>query len=255
MAATESKNPADNNNNNPSNAAGTEWENEGPRLSLLEVVNERFNEHRHLRTSRIVYVGTLGQDVNPTDVVDFHLQFIDNAKKKDVSITGVALVVNRWAFVFIEGPMRSLMVLLRELSERCKSTPPLFSAIRICNSQEEVYREHRFFTYRYMQLGRAENDDYKRQDPSALILEMLKSTVELGRELSKMDEMGNALTYLNSNRHAIVQKLPTTPDVIAYLVLLEILMTLEEYLQLFDTPVHFTLESELVWPVEPFLKY
>lgn len=53
----------------------------------------------------------------------------------------------------------------------------------------------------------------------------------------------------------LLGRLPASTEYISALCNLEVLMNSDEYLELFDKPSHYVLESERVWPVEPFLKY
>lgn len=44
-------------------------------------------------------------------------------------------------------------------------------------------------------------------------------------------------------------------DLVLWLLSREELMTLDEYLAFFDSPVAVELESERVWPVQPLINY
>lgn len=91
------------------------------------------------------------------------------------------------------------------------------------------------------------------KDTLKVVFESVKNLLELGRELTSMSEE-KAIDYIQtSTSRQLTSKLPSSERLCSYLTLNE-LCSIEEWLEIYDRPVHFTLESEKVWPVEPYLK-
>jgi hypothetical protein len=150
----------------------------------------------------------------------------------------------------MEASTPVLMAYLRRFSSSSKEN--IFKNARVCSLTEEVPRAVPLWAFRsiFMQSEQFE------QPPEWLtvIFETLQNFIELGRELQGMPE-AEALSYLTEGQSkALLSRLPPSERVRRH-VGVEELMTIDEYLEVFDAPIHFTLEGEQIWPTEPFLKY
>jgi len=64
-----------------------------------------------------------------------------------------------------------------------------------------------------------------------------------------------ALDYLSNNSSKqFLNRLPSAERIVAYSAI-DDLSSIDEFLEVYDSPIELTLESEKVWPVEPFLRY
>lgn len=135
---------------------------------------------------------------------------------------------------------------------------PLLKSSSILSFSEEVPREFHIWAFRHMKLP---SDDFAssgmnlQKDGLKLCFETVKNMLELGRDLSNLTEE-RAIDYIQTSvARQLTMKLPSAERLIAYIHTLHTdLCTLEEWLEIYDTPIEFTLENEKVWPVEPFLK-
>ena len=145
---------------------------------------------------------------------------------------------------------------------------PLLSSIRVLSFSEEVQRFCKYFSIRQLQnVPKPDNEDFKKTDPIILVSELLRTVLEVGKSLSTAEDAAAAqLIFSTGNlppsstkegkgQPSIISKLPSCEQFITHLTGIESIMTSEEYLEIYTQPVHVVLESERVWPVEPYLKY
>jgi len=156
---------------------------------------------------------------------------------------------------------------------------PLLRNSRVLSFVEEVPREYHVWSFRSVRVppseeypaGPAPNSDKSapnsgllvaipnldREDVALqLVFETLRHLLELGRSIAATAEE-KAVEYLQSSvAKQLLSRLPQQEKLHAFLHQLhEQLPSVTEWLDIYDTPVELTLESEKVWPVEPFLKY
>ncbi len=127
--------------------------------------------------------------------------------------------------------------------------------------------EYRHFSIRTAQSAKAEFEDFTKIDPNQLLLDCVRSAINLGRLLSLAAEPDQAQECFQKGTlppaaipptgkaPSLLGALPASTEYLAFLTQFKMLMTCNEYLEMYATPVRFTLPSEQVWPVEPFLKY
>lgn len=189
------------------------------------------------------------------EVKKFHHDFLDE-HEHDHKISGLVFyIVNdegKTAFLHcFEAPTEVLMQYIKDL-KAYKGAQPLLVNPRICSFTEEVPREYSLWGFRVVHMH-SDQDDVP-EDLAKAVFETLKNYLELGRELQAMED-DRAYDYVStSESRQFLGRVPTVERINAYTKSTD-LFSLEEYLELYDKPIDFTLESELVWPVEPFLKY
>ena len=126
--------------------------------------------------------------------------------------------------------------------------------------------------------GKAEHEDFARIDGGNLIFDACTAVLATGRVLSATDDPevaqdcfqrgvappataasgsaeGAAPVPVPSKPQPLPSKLPMSVEHVTALCAVALAMTVDEYLAEFDSPVQYTLESELTWPMEPFIKY
>jgi hypothetical protein len=158
---------------------------------------------------------------------------------------------------------------------------PLLRNSKVLSFVEEVPREFHVWAFRSLRVspseefpaGPAPNSDDKDsssnpnggllvpiphldRDGLKLVFEVLRNLLELGRSVSATAE-DKAVEYLQASvAKQLLGRLPPQEKLHAFLHQMhEDIPSIPEWLDIFDTPVELTLESEKVWPVEPFLKY
>ena len=112
--------------------------------------------------------------------------------------------------------------------------------------------------------GKAEHDDFTRVDPGNLVFDACMAVLSVGQSLSLTEDpqvaqdcfqRGLVPGQAGGKGQSLLGKLPASNEYFNALCSCPPLMTVPEYLQEFDTPVHYVLESEKTWPIEPFIKY
>jgi hypothetical protein len=148
---------------------------------------------------------------------------------------------------------------------------PLMRSAVLLSFTEEVPREFRFWAFRAH--VKMPSDDFisstlganLQRDALKLCFETLKNMLELGREVGTMS-VEKAIEFIQGPENLaptlapplpkqVANKLPSAERLLAYIHQLPDLCSIQEWLEIYDTPIDFTLENEKVWPVEPFLKY
>lgn len=131
-------------------------------------------------------------------------------------------------------------------------TPPLRD-YRVCSLSEEVPREWPVFACRYQATDSLE--DYEGvMDPLKTVFATLRALLELGRELQSMDAARARAYVEKGTQRTLMNAVPCVEEVVCYKKIAD-LCSLQDYLDIYDAPIQVDLESEQVWPAEPFLKY
>lgn len=136
---------------------------------------------------------------------------------------------------------------------------PLLRSSKILSFTEEVPREFHVWAFRSLRVPAQEEfmsgpGAHLERDALRLAFDTLRNMLELGRELSALTEE-KAIDYVQSSvAKQLLSKLPSQEQLQAFIHAVDDLATVPEWLDIYDTPIDFTLENEKVWPVEPFLK-
>lgn len=86
------------------------------------------------------------------------------------------------------------------------------------------------------------------------MFEIYRHFLELGRECGGMTEEKAAEYLEKSQAKQFIQHIPTA-EKITFFGDCDDLCSPQDYINIYETPVDLVLESEKVWPVEPWLKY
>ena len=216
------------------------------------------------------------------DLTKYHLEFFKSFPEKENRATGALFMLNNGAAIhLLEAPTKVLFALLRALRKdgsnssggtgSAPSPPPVLKNARICSFSEEVPREYKVWAARQLKVP----DEEEFQPPKDWLkaaFTLLKSFLELGREVQSMSDE-KAVDYLQKNESKqFMARVPSVQHVLAYAQCDEI-CAIDEFLGIYDKRIDFILgavlslvcqlrcsllfaipESEKVWPVEPFLK-
>jgi len=220
-------------------------------MSMLDVVMGEYNKAQAFRTSRLMLSAELVQDkASFDDIIKFHEQFVRPGADKDSRATGMLVTINNICMVhLLEAPTKVLVTLLRALSKE----KTMFKNMRVCCFVEEIPREYKVWAAR---ATRTADEEVLPKDWVRVIFGTLKGLLELARDANEMKAADEKVVEFltKTETKPVLSKLPTAQRVMAFSHC-EDLCSVEEFLEIYDKPIDFTLESEKVWPVEPFLKY
>ncbi len=174
-------------------------------------------------------------------------------EKRSESVTGYCLILNSSVLLhFIEAPTEIIKEILRVITSQTIEGTCLFTQCKICLFSEEVPREFPFWVTRSVKVNPEECE--KLTNPAKVCFEVYKPFLELARECAQMGDE-KAFEFLEkSTTKNFLNKLPSAEKLLQFCDCEEI-PTPKEWLDIFDSPVDMVLESEKVWPVEPWLKY
>jgi len=168
-------------------------------------------------------------------------------------LTGALLCINRKAVVHVfEAPTPILFDYLRML--KAGASTNFLKNARICSLTEEIPREFPVWGFRV--LSQPEEEFVVPDNWLECIFQTLQGFLELGREVSGKTDPQQAQKYLETGQlsRTVAAQLPHVERIQGFVKCTD-LCSVDQYLEIYDTPIEFTLEGELVWPVEPFLRY
>ena len=169
------------------------------------------------------------------------------------AVTGLVMTINAAALAaVIEAPMPVLRALVRQLTEHADAgTCPLQRA-KVCAISEEVPREFVVWGRRVLRVP-ADDLPAGTVNPVKLAFDLYRAALELARGCAAMAD-DKALDFLERVHPRQLPAMPTVEKVAA-LQAADDVCTPAEWMAIFETPLNLALESETVWPVEPWLKY
>jgi len=231
--------------------------NEEPK-TLLDVLEAEYNRNKDSRTSRLMMVAEINKagGTSDDDVLSFHQEFVESHTGED-EISGLLVAVNHNTIAHVlEAPTKVLMDLLRvfgttssKRKDEKKPTAPLLCNIRVASFTEEVIREYPLWTGRKFKAQ--EEGEYQPANYLDATFNIYKDLLELGHEVRSMKS--RVKQYLHGLKPQVVGRLPSS-EKLAALAKSDELCSVDEFLEVYDKPIEHTLESEEVWPVEPYLK-
>mmetsp|Transcript_34448 Transcript_34448/g.47734 ORF Transcript_34448/g.47734 Transcript_34448/m.47734 type:complete len:236 (-) Transcript_34448:9-716(-) len=223
---------------------------EAPRKSLLDVVQEKLQKQgKTVVLSRIVYAATLDSKAeNKEDIQNLHETLFKKYRAEGESDhTGMLMVYPNCLVHVIEMQTKYTLAFLREVQNIPKSDK-MYSSIKVISSTEDIpVRAYIKWLTSFMPAGtqdkyNATEEEQLVESASGVNLNMLK----LGKQLSAMTpkDLESAL----SNPSSAYLELPTINQIMG-LILSGGPPTLDEFLDIYDTPVDIDLDSENVWPM------
>lgn len=224
-------------------------EGEEPKVSLLDVVVQEYLVDKDKRTSRLMLCAEL-PDSNTEEITRFYNEF--SSHHRDTAFTGVMFILNNQAVLqLVESSTETLNTLLRTL-QNPPNRKPLFKRCRVCSFTEEMPREFRSWSIRSLRQPNEEMNPL--QDWTKVTFDLLRHLLEMGREIVSMPEEKAIEFITTSQSKQFLARIPSAERVLAVCGQ-EDIYTIDEYLEAFDAPIDHVLESERVWPVDPFLRY
>lgn len=176
-------------------------------------------------------------------------------EKKPAMVTGLCLSLNGQALVHVvEGPMSIMKKILRSIAAQQEEhgSMSMFQHPKVVSVTEEVFREYSFWVPRKITVNPEEPERITNAVKSCF--DMYRPYLELARECGAMNEE-KALDLVENGTGKNLMGKVCSAEMVKIICEQKDIPSVKEWLDIFDTPVDLVLESEKVWPVEPWLKY
>jgi hypothetical protein len=215
---------------------------------FLDVVNKRRAEENQPRDSitRLCYVATWGGVMTPGQAGAAHDKMINSLD--DANVSGVLLIQSESLINLVETKEDVAMDLLRQLSDNSS-----FTNVRVIVSAEDCpSRIFSDWNYRVVQSGAEADIDLGHEDLATAGYSIYSKILKIGKQIAEQRlDASDALDRLSDNWPDLI---PSQDRVLAFSAF-DGVQSLAEYMQMYDAPIKVTLESELVWPIQPFVQY
>eukprot|EP00472_Partenskyella_glossopodia_P009404 CAMPEP_0197515362 /NCGR_PEP_ID=MMETSP1318-20131121/525_1 /TAXON_ID=552666 /ORGANISM="Partenskyella glossopodia, Strain RCC365" /LENGTH=250 /DNA_ID=CAMNT_0043063721 /DNA_START=20 /DNA_END=772 /DNA_ORIENTATION=+ len=207
--------------------------------TLLDLAVDVYKKRKNTRTSRMFYTCLKGKK---NGIEKLHKKFvkIPSESSDRGQITGFASLLSGTVFVhIIEAPTKVLEGLLRELVKA--EQKELIKDCRIISFTEEVTRFYKKWT---INESSPDADEPREQETHVLGWSLLQKMLQLGIESGEEAPSEKLLLkYVPSTQKML--KVASSND----------LCSPAEYVEIFNSPIDFTLGNEKMWPVEDLVKF
>jgi hypothetical protein len=168
-------------------------------------------------------------------------------------ITGLLFGINDRAMLHIlEGSTDAIMHILRRLND--EDGRALLSTTKICHFSEEIPREFPVYVFRECKVPTGDNESSTPKDFLHAVFTLYRSLLEIAHQQQSKSKDQAADYLCNSNVQKYVKLIPTVERIHAFTTCRD-MCSINGFLEIFDAPIDLTLENELVFPAEPFLKF
>ncbi|ETM03387.1 hypothetical protein F441_00444 [Phytophthora nicotianae CJ01A1] len=203
-----------------------------------------------LRLSRSAIIGKL---VDST---------IDNARKTQeyfakllskiqCEVTGLVLLHDATIVIFLETTAEQFVIILKQLQQQRIIDASSMKILANCDNNGVRILQGLYF--KKIVLNRSDTSEWTDDTASQCIVETFLNLIKFIKKIGPMPP-GEIRRCLNNLSNTDQTFLPSN-DLLLWLLSRDELMTLDEYLDFFDSPVAVELESERVWPVHPLIQY
>ncbi|KAK9811240.1 hypothetical protein WJX72_000437 [[Myrmecia] bisecta] len=225
------------------------------RESLLDVVQSKLQQQgKAVLVTRLVYVAKLTERASTGDLLHgVHKKLLDQSHVGS-TYTGILVVFPTCLLHMVEGPTSTILELLRLLRDTSKSETRL-QAVTVMSCTEDIpSRAFGKWQTAFVDAPPA-SEKVEAVDP-ALLVQTASSVnlgfIHLGRTLAGMTEADGKSTLQSLSTS--YSELPSQETLLS-IVLAEDAPTLQEFLEIMDTPVSIDLDSEQTWPIPTPLKF
>jgi len=197
--------------------------------TLVEVAEKRAGGKRKL-LSRVAIAASM-PDGTPLDKVAAHFKGIFHNKAG--SINGACLVYHDHVASILEGPPTSIMYTLRELG---KDAGPMTDVSVVCSVED---CPDQCFSGWKCKSTSFSDPDLHMDDLVYASYDIYSSLVNIGKKSIDIEESSDV---------------PSLEKIAAMCKHADI-SSIEDWLDMYDSPISVTLESENIWPLQPFVQY
>jgi len=187
---------------------------------------------------------------------------VDNARKTQeyfakmlgklqCEATGLVLLHDATIVLFLETTAEQFVAILKQLQQQ--RILDVGSMKILANCDDNGARILQGLYFKKIVVNRSDAGEWTDDSASQSVVETFLNLIKFVKKIGPMPpgEIRKCLTNLSNTDQSF---LPPT-DLVMWLLGLDELMTIDEYLGFFDSPVAVELESERVWPVHPLINY
>ncbi|KAG7375715.1 hypothetical protein PHYPSEUDO_015463 [Phytophthora pseudosyringae] len=203
-----------------------------------------------LRLSRSAVLGRLA-DPSMDNTRKTQEHFANLLSQLQCEATGLVLLHDATIVVFLETTAEQFVAILEQLQRQHIIEASSMKILANCDDHGVRILQGLYF--KKIVLNRSDAGEWADDSAPQCIVETFLNLIKFIKKMGPMPpgEIRKCLTNLSNTDQTF---LPSN-DLVQWLLSREELMTLEEYLGLFDSPVAVELESERIWPVHPLIHY
>ncbi|KAG3108199.1 hypothetical protein PI124_g12446 [Phytophthora idaei] len=203
-----------------------------------------------LQLSRSAVLGKL-VDLSVDNARKTQEYFAKLLSKIQCEATGLVLVHDATVVIFLETTAEQFVVILKQLQQQRIIDAGSMKILANCDDHGVRILQGLYF--KKIVLNRSDAGEWTDDTAPQCIVEIFLNLIKFIKKIGPMPP-GEIRKFLNNLSNTDQTFLPSN-DLVLWLLGREELMTLDEYLDLFDSPVAVELESERVWPVHPLIHY
>ncbi|EGZ15214.1 hypothetical protein PHYSODRAFT_508340 [Phytophthora sojae] len=203
-----------------------------------------------LRLSRSAVLGKLA-DPSADNACKTQEYFAKLLSRIQCEATGLVLLHDATVVIFLETTAEHFLILLKQLQHQRIIEASSMKVLASCDDHGVRILQGLYF--KKITLNRSDAGEWTDDSAPQCVVETFLSLIKFLKKIGPMPpaEIRKCLTNLSNTDQTF---LPSN-DLVLWLLSRDELMTLDEYLDVFDSPVAVELESERVWPVHPLIHY
>ncbi|GMF46804.1 unnamed protein product [Phytophthora fragariaefolia] len=203
-----------------------------------------------LRLSRSVVLGKLA-DPSLDNARKTQEYFAKLLSRIQCEATGLVLLHDATVVIFLETTAEQFMVILRQLQLQHVVEASSMKVLASCDDHGVRIMQGLYF--KKIAINRSDSGEWTDDSAPQCVVETFLNLIKFVKKIGPMPpgEIRKCLANLSNTDQTF---LPSN-DLVLWLLSRDELMMLEEFLEVFDSPVAVELESERVWPVHPLIHY
>ncbi|XP_063445141.1 testis-expressed protein 47-like isoform X1 [Mytilus edulis] len=206
---------------------------------------------------RMVYIASLRNEEADTDqIANYHENLKKNLESaqqysEHVSITGLLLVYTKHIVHIVETTTEMLREVIKDSKKNMEASNGLFSQVKILVISHDIpERLYQNWMFKTLEIQSARLDSYDSSESTdKIVLDCLIQLLKLGNHVAKIPK-GNFKNSFDQLHSKCADLLPQ--QAMLHFLLEEddcSMMTVKEYLNMYEQPYDVVLDSELVWPL------
>lgn len=204
-----------------------------------------------LSLSRSVILGKVADPSgdNARKTQDYFAKMLDRLQ---CEATGMLLLQDSTIVIFLETSADQFLEICRQLLTQHVLEASSLKVLASCDAHA-VRLLQGLYVKKIALTVRSSSEDWSSDTMRQSAVDTFLNLVKFMKRIGPMQptELRKCLTNLSNTDQTF---LPSN-ELVVWLLAQEELMTLEEFLSVFDDPIFIELESERVWPVHPLLQY
>ncbi|CEG49462.1 uncharacterized protein PHALS_07225 [Plasmopara halstedii] len=218
--------------------------------SISSLINVESQSKFDLCLSRSAIIGEL-VDLSADNARKIQEYFAKMMSTIQCEATGLVLLHDATVVIFLETTAEQFILILKQLQQQPIVKVRSMKILANCDGHGVQILQGLYF--KKIVINRSNKGDWTDDAPQQCIVDTFLNLIKFVKKIGPMlpGEIQKCLTNL-SNTDQIF--LPSN-ELVLWLLGREELMTLDEYLAFFDSPIAVELESDRVWPVRPLVYY